>query len=236
MSTTPGEEHEGITDSACSKSVVGRSWYLTFRKALNEIGAKTKEVPEEEHFKLGASRTFTTSEAAIFPVGIGNKAVILRVSIVEGDVPLLISRPALVQLGMSLDMTKNTADFKQLGLTGYRLGHSAYGHPTVKLLDWPKGQVKLDTSLFADTVEEVRFVRAYMSCCHSVLHSQSGVEHVDPMKKSVVSVGDQLCDTFCEFSVDDLDATTQDKSQTKHRTEEPDQQAHKQDHHIGLFL
>ena len=110
---------------------MGQEWYRHFKKTLQEIGAKVHVVQEQEHFKFRASKLFTTKQAAIFPVGLGGRVVVLRVSIVDGDVPSLLSKPALIALGMEYDLAGGRADFKKIGVKDYKLGNSEHGHPTV---------------------------------------------------------------------------------------------------------
>ena len=45
----------------------------------------------------------------------------MKTSIINGDVPLLMSKPALAQLGMIYDIAENKADFTRAGLRGFDL-------------------------------------------------------------------------------------------------------------------
>ena len=61
----------------------------------------------------------------------GRHCVQLLVAIVQGDVPLLLSRSALAKLGMVLNAAENRADFNALGLKGVRLVSTDTGHPAL---------------------------------------------------------------------------------------------------------
>ncbi|CAE8696796.1 unnamed protein product [Polarella glacialis] len=158
MSGTLGEggKYYGITDTACSKMVAGMPWYRAFRDNVNEAGYVITEVQESEGFKFGASRTHRSTFAAITPMAIGGKILVVRVSIVPCDVPLLLSRPALEALDMHIHLAGRTADFGALDLRGYALGSTTAGHPTVRVNEWPQIHVLLTRDMYAADGREVR--------------------------------------------------------------------------------
>jgi hypothetical protein len=157
-SGTLGDEgkYYGITDTACSKMVAGMLWYRAFRDNVNEAGYVISEVDESEGFKFGASRTHRSTFAAITPMAIGGKILVVRVSIVPCDVPLLLSRPALEALDMHIHLARRTADFGALGLRGYALGSTTAGHPTVRVNEWPELHVLLSRDMYAADERVVR--------------------------------------------------------------------------------
>ena len=85
----------------------------------------------KDAFKFGASRIFESSYAVVISFGIGSHTVLLRVGVVNGDVPLLVSRPALAQLGMVMDLAENTASFRKLGVQNLALLSTDTGHPAL---------------------------------------------------------------------------------------------------------
>ncbi|CAE8614373.1 unnamed protein product [Polarella glacialis] len=163
MSGTLGDEgkYYGITDTACSKMVAGMPWYRAFRDNVNEAGYVITEVDESEGFKFGASRTHRSTFAAITPMAIGGKILVVRVSIVPCDVPLLLSRPALEALDMHIHLAGRTADFGALDLRGYALGSTTASHPTVRVNEWPEIHVLLSRDMYAADEREVRLCAVY---------------------------------------------------------------------------
>ncbi|CAE8725915.1 unnamed protein product [Polarella glacialis] len=163
MSGTLGEggKFYGITDTACSKMVAGMPWYRAFRDNVNEAGYVITEVDESEGFKFGASRTHRSTFAAITPMAIGGKILVVRVSIVPCDVPLLLSRPALEALDMHIHLAGRTADFGALDLRGYALGSTTAGHPTARVNEWPEIHVLLSRDMYAADEREVRLCAVY---------------------------------------------------------------------------
>ncbi|CAE8738251.1 unnamed protein product, partial [Polarella glacialis] len=156
-----GGKYYGITDTACSKMVAGMPWYRAFRDNVNEAGYVITEVNESEGFKFGASRTHRSTFAAITPMAIGGKILVIRVSIVPCDVPLLLSRPALEALDMHIHLAGRTADFGALDLRGYALGSTTAGHPTVRVNEWPEIHVLLSRDMYAAEEREVRLCAVY---------------------------------------------------------------------------
>ena len=60
---------------------------------------------------------------------LGNKKVCLKVAVVNGEVPLLVSRLALGKMGMIMDVEYNRASFRSLGVTDMTLQITQTGHP-----------------------------------------------------------------------------------------------------------
>ena len=87
---------------------------------------------ETESFRFGASRrVYESHYAAIVLIPLGGSWVALKAAVVQGEVPLLISRAALARLGMVMDVADNTADFKTVGVKGLKLESTASGHPAL---------------------------------------------------------------------------------------------------------
>ena len=74
---------------------------------------------------------FEAVYSVVLTFDIGGHGVLVRVSVVNGDVPLLLSRPVLGRLGMILDVNENRADFKNLHVKDLQLIITDTGHPAV---------------------------------------------------------------------------------------------------------
>ncbi|CAE7350894.1 unnamed protein product [Symbiodinium sp. CCMP2592] len=129
-----------ITDTACSRSVAGVPWIEKYMVEARKIGFVPETVMCKDAFKFGASRIFDSSYAVVLSFGVGGHSILLRVAVVNGDVPLLISRPALGQLGMIMDVAANKASFRNLGVQDLSLLSTDTGHPDRELLIVPKSQ------------------------------------------------------------------------------------------------
>ena len=124
-----GSDLVAITDTACSRSVAGIHWINSYVALVKQRGYGVNFVPIQEAFRFGASRVFEARHAAVIYFEMGDKVVGLKVAVVYGEVPLLISRPALGELGMIMDVAKNVATFRALGVTDLPLQMTETGHP-----------------------------------------------------------------------------------------------------------
>ena len=132
-SLNPGQNSGllAITDSACSKSVVGTAWLQAYLNMVRNQGKAAELIPEREAFRFGASRVYESTYSTIIVFHLGKSWVVVKASVIHGDIPLLLSKPCLAKLGMILDLEKNTADFRKLGIKDLRLLTTPSGHPAV---------------------------------------------------------------------------------------------------------
>ena len=127
-------EFDAITDTACSKSVAGHAWLEEYIGRLAKIGEKPQLLFNDEHFRFGASRIFHSAHACIVTFKLGRAIVEVKVAIVQGDLPLLLSRPVLAELGMIMDVALNQADFRSVHLYHAELKMTESGHPALPLV------------------------------------------------------------------------------------------------------
>ena len=116
-----------ITDTACSRSVAGIHWINSYVAQAKQLGFGVDFVHIQEAFRFGASRVFEARHAAVLYFALGKKVIGIKVAVVYGEVPLLISRPALGSMGMIMDVAKNVATFRTLGVTDLPLQMTATG-------------------------------------------------------------------------------------------------------------
>ena len=120
-----------ITDSACSRSVMGTAWFQRYLDMAGGSGREVELIQERESFRFGASRVYESSFAAVVMIPFGSSWVAVRAAVVHGDIPLLLSRPLLASLGMVMDLATNRASFKAVDLMDYQLLTTETGHPAV---------------------------------------------------------------------------------------------------------
>ncbi|CAE7245428.1 RE1 [Symbiodinium sp. CCMP2592] len=121
----------GITDTACSRSVAGVPWIEAYMNEAKKVGFRPPFLEARESFKFGASRVFEAVYSVVLTFDIGGHGILVKVSVVNGDVPLLLSRPVLGRLGMVLDVSENKADFRKLNVKDLALVITETGHPAV---------------------------------------------------------------------------------------------------------
>ena len=75
----------------------------------------------------------------------------LKIAEVGCVLPLLLSRNVLAGLGMCYDISRHVADFSELGVKDYHLGHTETGHPMVVVTGssvcWPSWPEAVDWSV-----------------------------------------------------------------------------------------
>ena len=116
MITCVNAMRRAIADTACSRTVAGMVWWKDFQAFLDDNKIKYKTVTDQDEFKFGDSKPFPTVLGVIATLYIRGHALVLRIAIVDCDVPLLLSRTALKQLGASYNLEHNTMSFSKLGL------------------------------------------------------------------------------------------------------------------------
>ena len=137
--THVGESLLAITDCACTKSVMGTSWLQRYVDVLRSMNIEVPSFPEQDNFRFGTSRIFASSYAVVVPFRLGSSWVLLRASVVHGDLPLLVSRSALAALGMVYDLDNHVADFSRS--TGFRVPALDYleRSPSFECASWQPG-------------------------------------------------------------------------------------------------
>ncbi|CAE7260843.1 GIP [Symbiodinium sp. CCMP2456] len=126
-----------ITDTACSRSVAGAAWVDTYVTEARRLECDPQFTSCREAFKFGASKVFVASYGILLCFEMGGYKVGLKVAVVNGDVPLLVSRGALGKMGMLLDVAENRATFKALGVKDLLLETTETGHPAFQIKPSP---------------------------------------------------------------------------------------------------
>ncbi|CAE7356680.1 GIP [Symbiodinium sp. CCMP2592] len=121
-----------ILDSACSKTVVGTGWLERYLASIKEKGFECEFVYERECFKFGAAnRIYESTYAAVIMMNVLGKWLGVKAAVIHGDLPLLMSRPALGHLGLVLDLGLGKAHFRKLGEGELTLLETSSGHPAI---------------------------------------------------------------------------------------------------------
>ena len=132
------------------------------------MGQKPHLQKECEAYRFGTGRVHYSSFYVIVNFRLGNYTIQVRISIITGDIPLLLSKTVLGKLGMLYDVGQGMADFKAINLKDYELATTSSGHPAIPIVP-----VCLKDGETPDLqVEDLRLqpVVQYMSVC-AVAHS-----------------------------------------------------------------
>ena len=98
----------GVLDSGCGKSIMGQKTFEGFVKLWEAQGIPVPEpYAEINHFRFGNGQRETSELSVKAPVVLAGKSGVVRVALVKGEAPLLVSRKALQSLQAKLDFSKN---------------------------------------------------------------------------------------------------------------------------------
>ena len=124
----------GALDTCCTASVAGEKWTKIYLQNLpKELKKKViGPLQSKRQFMFGNQGKLTAKEKYTIPVKIGGEVNLISIDIIESDIPLLISKKEMKNLGITLDMRndKGTMNGKPLSLNT-----TSAGHYVVDLLD-----------------------------------------------------------------------------------------------------
>ena len=167
-----GDRLLAITDTACSKSVMGQRWLESYLKLSKDVGVDTQFLDCHDDFRFGASKLFHASFSATIMIQIRSRVFMLRASVVQGEVPLLMSRSALSKLGMVYDLEDHSAQFKHLGINKFSLMTTDSGHPAIPVtpkrvpgMKWPSPQQWANSEVIIVPMAESQYTAYMTSAC-----------------------------------------------------------------------
>ena len=108
---------KGVIDTGCSRLLIGQN---TLKKvgtdAHTKMGSEHTEGPAQQGqtFRFGNDETLETRTRAILPVGIAGVNGVLRVHVVPGGAPFLLSKEFLRDLGCHNDLGRGHLSFEKL--------------------------------------------------------------------------------------------------------------------------
>eukprot|EP00435_Cladocopium_sp_Y103_P068720 s282_g32.t1 len=173
--SSPGS---GVLDSGCGKTIIGEDTLREFQELWKSHGFVQPEFqPEVNHFRFGNGSRETTTHAVSMPLILAGRRGSIRVVVVKGSAPLLISRGAMHSL-------KAQIDFGSSELRVFDEGHviplrtNAAGQYVVYLL----GQRDVGEAVFSEVMQ----AEATPQSLISDLPKASNVESVEPAVESCV--------------------------------------------------
>ena len=107
----------GTIDTGCSSLVVGEITLSKIAVALSRLyGLRIPLTPYNKKFRFANGSTTVSLLRANTPIGLEKRHGILKVAVVPGNTPLLISEGVLEDLGAIIDTAKGILKIQQLGL------------------------------------------------------------------------------------------------------------------------
>ena len=94
-----GGTTSGLIDTACARTLAGTRWFENLEVELKRHATPVEVVPDNETFRFGPGAVKKSSRAVILPVAVGRNVFLLRASLLDEEVPLLISMGVVKQFG-----------------------------------------------------------------------------------------------------------------------------------------
>ena len=127
----------GILDSGCQRTVMGLFVFQAWESKLLELGVLQHSAPRQdsaEVFQFGNNGQLKSLFCVTLPVSIFEAKHDLKICVVAGSTPLLLSRPTISRLGLCIDFGSGTVESRKLGITSQPISEVG-GHLVIDLLD-----------------------------------------------------------------------------------------------------
>ena len=129
----------GVVDSGCGRTLIGMDTLEQLKNKLALVTAKKAEHYDTvSSFRFGNGATEVSEQAVKIPVRIGGVHGIIDAAIIKGRAPLLLGRPTLEKLRVSLDFAEKTMKFLR-DQTTVPMQVNEAGQLLINVLDFPKG-------------------------------------------------------------------------------------------------
>ena len=127
-----------IVDSACRKTMHGRTWRRHFVAELDNRGLSYIQKPSSQRF-LGVGGSTKALSSDTFPIGIAGVNGEIESCCVPSLKHMLLSLPDQKRLGFHLHTVIETCDIDLRGVTDLKLRTTKKGHLAISLLDFEGG-------------------------------------------------------------------------------------------------
>ena len=105
-----GVSRRALVDSGCVTSVCGSTWLDDFKKGslTNSLKIKEEYPLATKKFRFGDGPTQASSKIVKLPISLCGKERMLEAFVIEGDIPLLLSKTAMSEFEAILDFKNDT--------------------------------------------------------------------------------------------------------------------------------
>lgn len=117
-----------ILDLGCMRTVAGTLWATPVVKEWRRRGLYVKVIPEKESFRFGDGHICESKVALLIQVSLASIPCLLRVSVVSGKCPPLLSKPVATKLGLLIDTENHTVASRMYHVKAFGLGMAVNGH------------------------------------------------------------------------------------------------------------
>ena len=129
-----GKDHtKMIVDLGCMRTVAGTTWVNRVVQKWKRLKRYLKVVPEGEKFRFGDGQVVDSQFAVILEVDIAGIQALLRISVVHGNCPPLLSKPVCSELGLVIDTASHSITSRRYGVKQFGLEQSKGGHYVIPI-------------------------------------------------------------------------------------------------------
>ena len=138
--------NKALLDTGASQTVCGEVWLKVFEESLSE--SDRQEMSSEvchKNFRFGDGDAATSKQEITIPVTICGEKRSLKVYVVPNDVPLLLSRKAMKEMNMVIDLPN---DQITIGNAQQEVILTESGHQVISIGRYEDGEKNNSTSMF----------------------------------------------------------------------------------------
>jgi hypothetical protein len=125
-----------VLDCGCTKTVAGDVWVNEYLSMLSESERNrilNQGTVGKSMFRFGDGKEVLSKKELNIPVRICDKKVDILVDVVDADIPLLLGRPTMSDMGMVIDFANHTLTANGEAFT---LELNSSGHYTIPVCEW----------------------------------------------------------------------------------------------------
>lgn len=108
---TNESQNVALLDCGAAKTIVGRHWYEIYENSLSKTEReKLREEDSVSHFKFGDGETVRSEKVKVIPVEMCGQPMVIKASLVDNKVPLLISNQSLKNAKAKVSFLNDTLE------------------------------------------------------------------------------------------------------------------------------
>ena len=158
------DEAEGAAglDSCCSRTIMGKRWFETYKKKLPDDMRKKIRGPIKSpvNFTFGDGNSLKSLGTYVLPLSLHGYNAMIGVELVKSDIPLLLSKQTMSRCAMVLDFQKmKTIVFGR----AENMKESSVGHPIIRVIPRQREPFVKDEEVLLVDQQEVLISTRYLS-------------------------------------------------------------------------
>ena len=130
--------HEAILDIGATQDLIGAKAAENLEQQLRQVGLKCVHLPPPACVPSGIGGPAKVAESLLVPISPGGVPGILQMTVLEDNIPPLLSVGFLEFLGAQIDLETNELELRRLGVR-LSMNRLASGHRCISLIEWSGG-------------------------------------------------------------------------------------------------